>query len=563
MKSLPSVLLQQLSGPASQRNLRALGRFLLVLGALIVVYSVLFHFLMAWEGRSYSWITGVYWTLTVMSTLGLGDITFDSDLGRIFSIVVLMSGTVFMLILLPFTFIQFFYAPWMEAQAAALTPHELPAETAGHVVLLDDGPVERALIQQLNNRHYPYVVLAPDSAEALRLHDLGIKVVVGERDNPQTYERLRLRSAALLATNLPDTVNTNVVFTARSVAPDLPIVATALSPAAVDVLKLAGSTRVLQPAEMMGRALARRVTGRDAMSHVIGRFDELLIAEASAAGTPMVGRTLEEIQLPNHAPVNVIGVWERGKFNPAGPQTKILSSTILLLAGTRAQLDEYDSLFCIYHSNDNPVVILGGGGVGRACASSLQAQGVDYRIVEINPKPSIDPNHLIVGDAGDLDVLEQAGLLQSPAVVVTTRDDDLNVYLTLYCRKLRPEIQIISRSTLDRNVDTLHRAGADFVMSYASMGANAIFNLLRREDILLVSEGLNALEVEVPSSLAGKSLIESAIRASTGCNVVAIDTPEGMLVNPPPTTRLSGGSRMVLIGTVDAEERFLQQFVTK
>ena len=33
--------------------------------AMVSVYSVLFHYLMAWEGRQYSWITGVYWTLTV------------------------------------------------------------------------------------------------------------------------------------------------------------------------------------------------------------------------------------------------------------------------------------------------------------------------------------------------------------------------------------------------------------------------------------------------------------------------------------------------------------------
>ena len=57
-----------------------------------------------------------------MSTLGFGDITFHTDLGRIFSIVVLISGMIFLLILLPFTFIEFFYAPWMNAQAATRAP---------------------------------------------------------------------------------------------------------------------------------------------------------------------------------------------------------------------------------------------------------------------------------------------------------------------------------------------------------------------------------------------------------------------------------------------------------
>jgi len=112
-----------------RRNLRVLGIFFLVLAVMIIVYSVTFHVLMLREGKEYSWLTGFYWTLTVMSTLGFGDITFDNDLGRLFSMVVLLSGMVFLLVLLPFTFIEFFYEPWMNAQATARTPRQLPPVT--------------------------------------------------------------------------------------------------------------------------------------------------------------------------------------------------------------------------------------------------------------------------------------------------------------------------------------------------------------------------------------------------------------------------------------------------
>ncbi|MFG0263326.1 MAG: potassium channel family protein, partial [Novipirellula sp. JB048] len=100
MKSFTTLYLHFVRDRASRRNLRVLAQFVLLLVCLILLYSVIFHYLMAWEGRRYSWITGLYWTLTVMSTLGFGDITFHTDLGRVFSMVVLMSGTLFMLILL-------------------------------------------------------------------------------------------------------------------------------------------------------------------------------------------------------------------------------------------------------------------------------------------------------------------------------------------------------------------------------------------------------------------------------------------------------------------------------
>jgi Trk K+ transport system NAD-binding subunit len=560
MEILPSNFFRQLRSGTAQRKLNVLGQCSIALIVLVIVFSILFHFLMAWEGRSYSWLTGLYWTLTVMSKLGFGDITFHTDLGRMFSIIVLLSGTLFMLILLPFTFIQFFYEPWVESQAAAITPHELPNGITGHIVLLDYGPIEIALIRQLQHRQHPYVVLAQDHAEAVRLHDLGIKVMVGERDNPETFRRLRLQDAELLAATSTDTVNTNVVFTARSVSTNTLIVATAEHAESVDILRLAGSNRVLQLAEMMGQRLARRVTGRDAKSHVIGGFGELLIAEASAGGTPLTGRTLHEIRLHDHANVNVIGVWERGAFSVAGPDTRISSNTVLLLAGTRAQLADYDRLFCIYNASDKPVVIIGSGRVGSACARALLTSGADCRIIGKSLDAAVDPERFVQGDAADRHVLETAGLLESPAVVITTHDDDMNVYLTLYCRRLRPDMQIISRCTLQRNIDTLHRAGADFVMSYASMGANAIFNLLRREDVLLLAEGLSALEVKVPPSLAGRTLAETSIGETIGYHVVAIDSTDGLIVNPPPSMGLSAGARMIVIGGADTEELFLQRY---
>ena len=73
-----------------RRQLIPFGKFLLALIGVVLLFGWLFHVIMAWEGQDHTWFTGVYWALTVMSTLGFGDITFHSDLGRAFSVVVLL-----------------------------------------------------------------------------------------------------------------------------------------------------------------------------------------------------------------------------------------------------------------------------------------------------------------------------------------------------------------------------------------------------------------------------------------------------------------------------------------
>ncbi len=547
------------------RSIRLLLQLLAVLAALVTIYSVMFHYIVAWEYRhhdqqvQFSWVTGLYWTLTVMSTLGFGDITFQSDLGKLYSMVVLLSGTMFMLILLPFMFIQFFYAPWVEAQAAARAPRELPTDTSGHVLLTNYDPVTASLINKLTQFGYPYALLVQELEEALRLHDLGLNVVLGDLDDPETYHRTRAEKAGLVVTTSLDTINTNVAATVRGVASQVPIIATAEDPASTDILELAGASRVLQLYEMMGRSLARRASGVDAMTHVIGQVKELLIAEASARRTPLVGKTLRDNRL-NELGVTVIGVWERGRFEPSRPDTMVSENTVLVLAGSREQLLNYDEHFAIYNVSGAPALIIGGGRVGQATARALQERGVDYLIVDPQPPPGVDSKKLLVGNAAEIEVLEEAGIRKTPTVILTTHDDNTNIYLTIYFRSLRPDVQIISRTTLERNVATLHRAGADFVMSYASMGATALFNLLERSDILMVAEGLDILRMRIPSSLQNKTLAESSIREQTGCSVIAVKRHGSMEINPDPHIPLPADAEFVLIGTVEDERRFLDTF---
>ncbi|MDZ7692283.1 MAG: TrkA family potassium uptake protein [Balneolaceae bacterium] len=193
-------------------------------------------------------------------------------------------------------------------------------------------------------------------------------------------------------------------------------------------------------------------------------------------------------------------------------------------------------------------------------AEAFDERGLDYRIIDKNPERIKKDDRYILGSAEDSSVLENAGIREAPCVLVTTHDDDMNIYLTIYARKLRPNIQIISRSTLQRNVSTLHRAGADFVLSYATMGANAIFNILERNDIVIVAEGLNVFTVKTPPELVGQSLIESKIRQQTGCNILSIRKDGQQVINPDPEFKILDQSELVMVGTTEDEKKFMEAF---
>ncbi|MBN2338855.1 MAG: potassium channel protein [Acidobacteria bacterium] len=559
MKSLISQTVSLMQGGGAKSDIRMLGRYLGLLAAIILLYSAVFHGLMLMEGRQYSWITGVYWTLTVMSTLGFGDITFSSDLGRAFSVVVLLSGILSLLVVLPFAFIHFFYAPWLEAQNRARAPRRLPPGTRGHVILTHFNNSAANLIGRLRQLGVPAVVLVPDFRQALELFDRGYQVVVGELNNPDTYRDLQVHQAALVVVLNNDLASTNIIYTIRERCEHVVTVTNADQDDSLDILELAGSTHVFQFHKLLGRAMARRVLGTSFEPNVIGRFGALRIAEVPALATTLEGQTLAESRLRSRAGVNVVGLWGKGELKLPTPDTRIESSMVLVLAGTAEQLGRFERLVRPPDRQDRqegPVLILGGGRVGQAVAETLDERGIDYRIVEKRGNIRKGNARVIVGSAADRETLEEAGIGQTPSIIVTTHEDDLNVFLTIYCRRLRPDAQIISRASLDRNVKTLYRAGASRVMSYGTITSSTIVNLLRPESLVMLSENVSVFVARAGKRLRNRSLLQLSVREQTGCSIIAVKHDGGMTVNPEPSEILHEDDELILVGDTEALDRF-------
>ncbi|MFT5484637.1 MAG: voltage-gated potassium channel, partial [Halieaceae bacterium] len=542
-------LLLRIATASKRHHFRALLRFILILATLVTSFSLIFQAIMALEEQRHSLVTGFYWTLSTMSTLGYGDIAFKSDLGRIFSIFVLLSGIIFMLVLLPVTFIELFWEPWMKSREVNLVPRHVPESIQGHVILTFYGPVASALIEKLVHFHYPYVVILPEIAEVIRLREKGIYAIYGELNDPETYQRARVEHAALVATTRDDISNTSVVFTVRGITTKTLVIATAREDSSVEILKLSGCNRVLDLTGLMAEALARRAIGGPGFSHVVGQIDDLLIAEVDSARTKLVGKNYLAAQAETS--VSIVGFWARGNFQIGQPESTIETNSVLLLAGSRKQLHEFDANYRADNTptESSPVIIIGGGRVGRSTAASLKRRGIDYRIVEVLEERIRDPEKYVFGSGSDKSVLQEAGIADAPTIIITPRDDETNIYLAIYCRLLRPDIQIICRATLERNVAPLHRAGSDIVMSYASMGANALFNLLQRSDLLMIAEGLDVFKVRVSKKLAGKTLAQANFRAATSCSVIGIDNLDRTITHAGPDTVLPADSEIILIGT--------------
>ncbi|HTU99520.1 MAG TPA: NAD-binding protein [Luteitalea sp.] len=565
MKFLVSQLAYFTTEREARANLRALLGYLGFLAAMVTVYAVLFHVIQLYvEGKEHTWITGFYWTLVVMSTLGFGDITFTTDTGRLFSMVVLMSGVVFLLVVLPFLFIRLFYAPWLEARVRLRVPRQVPADVQGHVIIAERDAVALGLVPRLHEEGVPYVILEPDPDRAARIHDDGLRVLLGEPDGRITYERAGAARARLILANAEDTVNTNVTLTVREVSQSVPVVAIAEEEDAVDVLQVSGANTVLPLKLQLGEYLASRVHAGRAEAHVIGRLRNLELAEVPARDTPFVGKRVIDTGLRHQTGLNLLGLWTRGKLQPAYPQTEIGEDAVLVVAGSNGQVARLNALLTSDRPAFGPVIVVGAGKVGQAAARALQRKALTVHAIDRSADaletlaPFTDAR--FAGEAADRDVLQQAGIHRSPSVLLTTNDDAMNIYLAVFYRKLNPALRIISRVTHERNVEAIHRAGADFALSYTTIGVESVVSLVRGHEPVLLGEGVELFTIPVPPSLAGRTLLESGIGSRTGMTLIGVEAPDGLVTQIDGATTLVRESELVLLGSREQRRAFADAY---
>lgn len=164
------------------------------------------------------------------------------------------------------------------------------------------------------------------------------------------------------------------------------------------------------------------------------------------------------------------------------------------------------------------------------------------------------------GDAADRTLIEQAGISRVASVLLTTNDDAVNIYLAVYCRKLNPGLRIVSRITHERNVEAIHRAGADFVLSYTSLGVESIMSIVSGDATITLGEGVRLFEVPVPPSLAGQRLSQTGIGSRTGLSVVALEAKESLSAQLTADTVLTPGTRLVMLGSDGQRQRFADAF---
>ena len=233
------------------RAFRNLKRIAIALAVLTLIGMAGFHYIEGW-----SWFDGFYMVVTSFTTIGYQEVHPLSHAGRVFNVVLILCGVslVFLGIgsltqaLLEFSLRSFFGRRRMEREIDRLKDH---------YVICGAGRVGRSAARELARKPVPFVIVEVNEAKAARFSNDWL-MLVGDATQEQTLRQVHIeRARGLVAATTTDATNLYIVLTARSLNPNLRIIARASEEDAEKHLLKAGADSVVSPYHFAGQRIAQ------------------------------------------------------------------------------------------------------------------------------------------------------------------------------------------------------------------------------------------------------------------------------------------------------------------
>jgi voltage-gated potassium channel len=324
------------------RAFRNLKRIAIALAVLTLIGMAGFHYIEGW-----SWFDGFYMVVTSFTTIGYQEVHPLSHAGRVFNVVLILCGVslVFLGIgsltqaLLEFSLRSFFGRRRMEREIDRLKDH---------YVICGAGRVGRSAARELARKPVPFVIVEANEAKAARFSNDWL-MLVGDATQEQILRQVHIeRARGLVAATTTDATNLYIVLTARSLNPNLRIIARASEEDAEKHLLKAGADSVVSPYHFAGQRIAQSFL----RPHVVSFLDtatthlgmDLEIGEIQVGvNSEFAGKTLGSSHIRQERGVIILAIKrENGMhFNPA-PEDVIEAGDCLIAMGQPAQLRQLE-----------------------------------------------------------------------------------------------------------------------------------------------------------------------------------------------------------------------------
>ncbi len=293
-------------------------------------------------------------TVITLTTVGFTEVQPLSERSRIFTILLIALGIVAVGYIVN-RFTAAIVGGYFQEGMQLKQRRKLMQELSQHYILCGFGRTGRQIAEEFSLQKIPFVVVDNDEEVVHQAQQLGFMAVQGDATKDNILHLLKIESAVCLITALTsDAENLYTVLSARTLNPDIRIIARASSEDAIQKLQRVGSDSVISPYITGGKRMAAAALRPQVMDFVDGIFaggDQTYYMEEFFLDpllSSQIGQTLEESQLRSLTGVLIVAIRRDQGEMIIGPTAEIQleAGDFLICLGTDEQLQAMNRTLC-------------------------------------------------------------------------------------------------------------------------------------------------------------------------------------------------------------------------
>lgn len=215
----------------------------------------------------------------------------------------------------------------------------------------------------------------------------------------------------------------------------------------------------------------------------------------------------------------------------------------------------------------NHKIICGGGRTGSIVAEEFKEEGVDFVVIERDPKVVKELRKreipVVEGDATTDTALIEAGVERASGLVSTLSSDSDNVFLCITAKELNKNLEIVTRASSKEATKRLYSIGVKKVVIVEEIGGIRLAKSLTKPAIVDFIDfatktgdaSLESLKVEPGAKIADKKVKDVRLKERIGASIVAIIREGKIIANVGPEDEIREGDTVVVIGKKDSLEK--------
>ena len=290
--------------------------------------------------EGFSALDSIYLATETVTTVGYGDVTPKTPMGRVFAIAFMLIGggtVLYALTVLAQAVIQ---SEIVEAFGLQRKTREMD-KLENHYIVCGAGRVGRRIISNLQKENLPFVVIERDEKKVVEYEETdGAHILIADATLEENLNQAGVKRARGLAACLPDDAdNVYVVLTARDMNKDLHIVARAVEEQAEPKLIRAGANRVVAPIIIGSQSMARALlkpTIADFMDSIVAETFDLVFEEvAIRSNSEYLDKELKETNISTELNLLIVAIRRKDGFMILQPSadTHIRQGDLLIVIG--------------------------------------------------------------------------------------------------------------------------------------------------------------------------------------------------------------------------------------